>query len=180
MTRVRSRAVMLAVAAVVAMAGVACSAPPGPINLPGGTYTLDLELPAQTVDYSALGCTATLTLDSISLPGATVTVPSIVVNPGDEVVSVDDVTVTIPAGSIPGGSAALTCFGIPAGSISFSVTFDGTASSGGAVYDVAAEELTLTDTTIDLNNAVVSVGGLTLPLPTPTVTIPSISVPLSL
>jgi len=172
----RVRAGVIALVAMVAMTGAACAAlPPG--SYPGGTVPINVALPAQSLSYSAAGCTATLSTAPIVLSGATATVPAFSVASGQTSVTIPNVTVNLPGATLDGGTAALVCGGTTVGSVSFSISFSGTVSASSATLDTATKQITLTTTTVDLASASVSVsGGASIPLPIKTVTLPKITV----
>jgi hypothetical protein len=172
----RVRAGVIALVAMVAMTAAACATlPPG--SYPGGTVPINVTLPAQNLSYGAAGCTATLSTAPIALTGATATVPGFSVASGQTSVTIQNVTVDIPGATLDGGTASLVCGTTTVGSVSFSISFSGTASSSSATLDTATKQITLTRTTVDLTSATVSVsGGASLPLPIKTVTLPKFTI----
>jgi hypothetical protein len=106
-----------------------------------------------------------------------VTVPAFTIAPGQTMITVPNVTVNIPGATAAGGQAALQCNGVSVGSVSYSVSFSGTVSATSATLDTATKKLTLTSATLDLSAATVDIQGMgSFPLPSPTVTLPSITI----
>jgi len=172
----RVRAGVIALVAMVTMTAAACaSLPPG--SYPGGTVPIDVTLPAQNLSYSAAGCAASLSIAPVVLTGATATVPPFTVASGQTSVTLQNVSVDIPGATVDAGTASLVCGTTTVGSVGFSISFAGTASSSSATLDTATKQITLTKTTVDLTSATVSVsGGASFPLPIKTVTLPKFTI----
>ena len=136
-----------------------------------------MTLPGQQISHQFGQCTTSVTVPDIPIQGAIVTVPAFSVAEGQTSITVPNVMVSIPGATLVGGTAELVCDGQTLGSVPFSITFAGTFAASEGTLDTATKTITLTDTAVDLSEASVDIGGLpTFPLPTPTITLPGITV----
>lgn len=171
------RAGVAVVAAVVALVGAACTPPPSEIPLEGGTFDVDVTIPSQSFSYDFLVCDATASTDPIDLVGATITVPSVSINPSQTTVTVPDVLVEIPSGTAAAGSINVSCFGTSLGTVGISLTIAGTATTENAVLNTSTGELSLEGAAIQLDGATVEIPGVgSVPLPPFEVELGSINV----
>lgn len=203
--QVRRRAARVAMSAAlcaVALLGAACAPDPGPLGpaeseqeaaapdwFAGGTFPIEVSLPARTVSttFALFGgpttCTTTVVTPSVELPGATVTLAPVEIDPSGASVTIPSASVDLPRATISLGSLTLRCDGHHIGSIGMSVQFDGAASVGTARLDVATNTVTLTDPTLSITNASLRFTGAPaglgpVPLDPYHLTVPSVDVPL--
>jgi hypothetical protein len=174
-------------AGVLALLAAACAPAPGDPGTPGdgtfggGTYPIEVAVPAQTVtstfDLFGLGtCTTTTTTPSFRLPG-TATLSAVEIDPDLTSVVVPEASIVLPGATVSAGSLALECFGVPLGSVGLAVDFDGAAEVRSARLDVATRTVTLTDPVVSITNASLTIGDLPpVPIDPFTVTVPTIDV----
>lgn len=173
--RVRTRAAIGA--AFVALLVAACTPAPGTIPFEGGTFDIDVTVPSQSFDVDFLICTTTATTDPIDLVGATLTVPSVDVDPTLSIISVPSSTLTIPAGTLAAGSLSIECFGETFGPVTIDLSLAGSVSTEAASLDTATQTISLDDATLLLDGAEVIVPGIgSIPLPPFEVELGAISV----
>lgn len=157
---------VVALVAMTALVGAACTAPPSSFPVAGGTYDIDVTVPSQSFSYDFLVCSATASTAPVQLTGAQVTVPSITVDPSLAVISVPNVAVEIPAGTAAAGQVSISCLGTSLGSVDISLTIAGTVTATDAVLNTATQQLSLAGATIVLDGATVEIPGVgSVPLP---------------
>jgi hypothetical protein len=155
----------LAAATLLAVVAVGCSSlPPG--SYPAGDYPVDVVLPAQSIGFDGATCSVSVDVAETPVSGATATVPEFEIAEGQTSLTLDNVALHIPEGTVALGTGTLACEGVEPEVVNFSITFAATITAMTGTLDVAAKEVSLDESTVVLTGAMLDVDGVAaLPLP---------------
>ncbi|HKY13794.1 MAG TPA: hypothetical protein VJM33_02635 [Microthrixaceae bacterium] len=166
----RIRLLSLAAGAVMAISATACT-PDGTINI-NGPWTVPLppimtDNPPQVIPLLGGICNVGYDPPDVAINGATVTVPSIGINPLQGVINVPNVSVNIPAVEVFLPALALSCGGVvfPTAVV---LVIPAQAHLQNAQLDLASGVLTLENPTVTITGiglVLPGIAGLTIPLP---------------
>ena len=154
---------VLAVATVAVLA--ACTPMPGTTLEDGGTYVVEVSIPSQQVTnefplpFGLGSCVAAVNTPEVEVPGTTVEVPPFEYTPGAPTATIPQVTFELPRTRVSAGYFSLTCLGFELGRIGLSIEFDGVATIQSATLNMANNQITLNDTTLEVNDAEVTFAG---------------------
>ena len=177
--RFRGRAVALAT--VIAFVGAACAAPSppaggggldvnfGPLTVP--LPPIEIRPPATNIPLGI--CNIGYQPPGVRIVGATVTIPCILVDPNNPIITVPNVVVNIPQLRVPLSTITLTC-GLLSIPTQVDLIVPSTVFVQAATLNLTARTITLSNPSFTINGAglgVLGLGDLIIPLP-PIVNIP--------
>jgi hypothetical protein len=165
--------------------GVACSPAAGTGSGSGGTFIpfgpLTIPLPPIKVEPPSttlvdLGCSVAYKPIAFYINNATVTIPGVLINPGQEIISVPNIKVNLPQTLVGSPAAVLHCpLGITA-STQVNVNVPGQVKVAAAVINLKTMTLTINNPSFTLTGVGLQLAPLGLPLVTiplpPIVTVP--------
>lgn len=188
-TRGRRRGVRLLAVTLAAMLVAACAPPPtgggggqeydlGPLTVP--LPPLGTTPPPVTVPLLGL-CEVGYQAPAVTVPGGTVTIPSVRIDPSAATVTVPDVSVDLPGTRLGLPAVTLSCLGLLSISTRVDLIVPATARVGAAVIDLQRGTLVLAQPSLTVRGVGLGfpgLGDLVIPLPPLTLPLPSVTIPL--
>jgi hypothetical protein len=174
--------IVMIVALALAAVATACTAMPGTTLEDGGTYAVEVSIPAQEVTnefplpFGLGSCIAAITTPEVDVPGTTVELPPFEYAPGDPTASIPAVTIELPRSRVSAGSFSLACNGVELGRIGVAIEFEGTATISSATLHLDTRTLILADPVLEVRDAEATFAG--APADTPPVPLEPFSLEL--
>jgi len=171
----RLRAPLVAFVAAAALVSGACAPPSGPAGPGGINFALGftIPLPPITIRPPATNipfgiCNIGYQPPGVQIVGATVTIPGIVVDPNQPIITVPNVVVKIPQLRVPLSTVTLQCLGLINLPVQVDLIIPATVNVQAATLNIAARTITLQNPSLTANGAgfgIAGLGDLVIPIP---------------